>query len=63
MLPDMKYYQEFGGEKIIFEKEETAKIKRIIDKGNHYYHTCKVVTLGSLFSLRKITKFNSPIQT
>ena len=33
MLPDIKYYQEFGGEKIIFEKEETAKIKRIIDQG------------------------------
>ena len=34
MLPDIKYYQEFGGEKIIFEKEETSKIKKIIDQGN-----------------------------
>ncbi len=33
MLPDMKYYQKFGDEKIIFEKEETAKIKRIVDQG------------------------------
>ena len=34
MIPDIKYYQEFGGEKIVFEKEETAKIKRIVDQGN-----------------------------
>ena len=34
MLPDIKYFQEFGGEKIIFEKEETSKIKKIVDQGN-----------------------------
>ena len=29
LLPtDIKYYQEFGGEKIAFEKEEVDEIKR-----------------------------------
>ena len=39
MLPDIKYYKEFGGEKIIFEKEETAKIKRIVDQGTSYSYS------------------------
>ena len=34
MPQDIKYYQEFGGEKIVFEKEETAEIKKLGDKGD-----------------------------
>ena len=45
MLPDIKYYQEFGGEKIIFEKEETAKIKRIVDQGTCTYTVGAGITL------------------
>ena len=33
MPHDIKYYQEFGGEKVIFEKEETTEIKRLSEKG------------------------------
>ena len=33
MSSDIKYFQDFGGEKVVFEKEEIAKIKRITDQG------------------------------
>ena len=33
MPTDMKYYQEFGGEKVVFEKEEVAEMKKFADPG------------------------------
>ena len=49
MLPDIKYYQEFGGEKIIFEKEETAKIKRIVDQGTYTCtYRCKYYSIACI---------------
>ncbi len=33
MPQDIKYYQEFGGEKSIFEKEETTEMKKLMEKG------------------------------
>ena len=33
MPQDIKYYQQFGGEKIVFEKEETVEIKKLGTKG------------------------------
>ena len=33
MPQDMKYYQEFGGEKVTFEKEEVGDMKKLTDKG------------------------------
>ena len=33
MLTDIKYYQEFGGEKVVFEKEEIAEMKKFADPG------------------------------
>ena len=32
MLPDVKYYQEFGGEKIIFEKKKQLKSRESLIK-------------------------------
>ena len=33
MSSDIKYFQEFGGEKVVFEKEETARVKSIAGQG------------------------------
>ena len=33
MPTDIKYYQEFGGEKVVFEKEEIAEMKKFSDPG------------------------------
>ena len=33
MPTDIKYYQEFGGEKVVFEKEEIAEMKKFADPG------------------------------
>ena len=33
MPTDIKYYQEFGGEKVVFEKEEIAEMKKFTDPG------------------------------
>ena len=33
MPQDIKYYQEFGGERAIFEKEETTEMKKLMEKG------------------------------
>ena len=33
MPQDIKYYQEFGGQKVIFEKEETVEMKKLTEKG------------------------------
>ncbi len=33
MPQDIKYYQEFGGEKVVFEKEETTEMKKLMEKG------------------------------
>ena len=33
MSSDIKYFQDFGGEKVVFEREETTKVKRITDQG------------------------------
>jgi len=36
LLPtDIKMYQEFGGTKVIFEKEEVAKMKNLVEPGFH----------------------------
>ena len=37
MPQDIKYYQEFGGEKVVFEKEETAEMKKLMEKGRNYF--------------------------
>ncbi len=34
MPTDIKYYQEFGGEKIIFEKEEVSEMKKFAEPGD-----------------------------
>ena len=33
MPTDIKFYQEFGGEKVIFEKEEVAEMKKFAEPG------------------------------
>ena len=33
MPTDIKYHQEFGGEKVIFEKEEVTEMKKLSDRG------------------------------
>ena len=33
MPTDIKYYQEFGGEKVVFEKEEIAEMKKFSEPG------------------------------
>ena len=35
MPTDIKYYQEFGGEKVIFEKEEVTEMKKFGEPGIH----------------------------
>ena len=35
MPTDIKYYQEFGGEKVIFEKEEVTEMKKFGEPGMH----------------------------
>lgn len=37
MPQDIKYYQEFGGEKVVFEKEETLEMKKLVEKGIKLY--------------------------
>ena len=46
MPQDIKYYQEFGGEKVVFEKEETTEMKKLAEKGKpvctyNYGYMCK----------------------
>lgn len=38
MPQDIKYYQEFGGQKVIFEKKETAEMKKLTEKGQYHMH-------------------------
>ena len=33
MPTDIKFYQELGGEKVVFEKEEVAEMKSLGEKG------------------------------
>ena len=40
MPTDIKYYQEFGGEKVIFEKEEVTEMKKFAEPGAVYMHSC-----------------------
>ena len=40
MPTDIKYYQEFGGEKVIFEKEEVTEMKKFGEPGMLVY-TCE----------------------
>lgn len=35
MPQDIKYYQDFGGEKVVFEKEETTEMKKLMEKGRN----------------------------
>ena len=53
MPQDIKYYQEFGGEKVIFEKEETTAMKKVIEKGECrvlYMYLCMyVVTIVCMY--------------
>ena len=39
MPTDIKYYQMFGGQKVIFEKEEVNEIKDFGSTGMHETHT------------------------
>lgn len=34
MSSDIKYYQELGGEKVVFEKEEVDSMKAVSNQGN-----------------------------
>jgi len=45
MPTDMKYYQEFGGEKVVFEKEEVAEMKKFADPGRLIFLTRNSVVL------------------
>ncbi len=38
MPQDVKYYQPFGGEKVVFEKEETTEMKKVGAKGELRTH-------------------------
>ena len=38
MSQDIKYYQQFGGEKVVFEKEETVDMKKLGSKGQSLIH-------------------------
>ena len=38
MSQDIKYYQQFGGEKVVFEKEETVDMKKLESKGQSLIH-------------------------
>jgi len=42
MPQDIKYYQQFGGEKVEFEKEETVEMKKLGTKGqwSKFAHAC-----------------------
>ena len=33
MPTDIKFYQEFGGEKVVFEKEEVTEMKKFAEPG------------------------------
>lgn len=51
MPQDIKYYQQFGGEKVIFEKEETVEMKKLGTKGVYtqylFYCVCIIHILHS----------------
>ena len=44
LLPtDIKYYQEFGGEKVVFEKEEVDEMKKFGKPGTCILHVCSII--------------------
>ena len=47
MPTDIKYYQEFGGEKVIFEKEEVTEMKKFGEPGIHVC-ICEGYSQGSI---------------
>ena len=55
MSSDIRFFQEFGGEKIVFEKEETSTIKRIVDQGTVYIMNMSWDTANLCNSLHSIT--------
>ena len=40
MPSDIKYFQDLGGEKVVFEKEEVASLKAIASQGENIAWAC-----------------------